>query len=65
LIAECYFYKIDKSEQELKRLRDIYLEIIEKYNNFEKIDDVLFKIANVYFFDYFDFIESIKFYENF
>ncbi|MDD5687981.1 MAG: tetratricopeptide repeat protein [Elusimicrobia bacterium] len=63
LVGEFYFYKVNKSEHELKRLRDVYTEIIGKYSNFEKIDDVLFKIANVYFFDYFSFIESIKYYE--
>ena len=63
LIAEYYFRKIDKSETELKKLKDIYVELTEKYPQFEKTDDVLFKLGNVYFFDYFNFMESIKFYE--
>jgi len=63
LIAEYYFKKIDKSETELKKLKDIYIELTEKYPQFEKTDDVLFKLGNVYFFDYFNFMESIKFYE--
>ncbi|MEW6556613.1 MAG: tetratricopeptide repeat protein [Elusimicrobiota bacterium] len=63
LISEFYFQKIDRTELELKKLKDIYFELIENYPKFEKMDDVLFKLANIYFFDYFNFIESIKFYE--
>lgn len=62
LVAETYFHK-NKTEHELNHLRDIYFELIEKYRDFEKTDEVLFKLANIYFFDYFNFIESIKYYE--
>lgn len=62
LITETLFHK-NKNESELKHLRDIYFELTEKYGNFKKIDEVLFKLANIYFFDYFNFIESIKYYE--
>ncbi|MFH0948024.1 MAG: tetratricopeptide repeat protein [Elusimicrobiota bacterium] len=63
LVAEYYFRKMDKSETELKKLKDTYIELTEQYPQFEKRDNVLFKLGNVYFFNYFNFMESIKFYE--
>ena len=63
LLSEFYFQKSDKTDLELKKLKDIYTEIIQKHVDFEKMDDILFKYGNMLFFDYFDFIESVKFYE--
>ena len=63
LISEFYFLKNDKTDSELNKLKDIYTEIIKKHPNFEKLDDVLFKYGNILFFEYFNFIESIKYYE--